>query len=389
MKNFLLLPRKSAFTLVEIIIVVVIFSTMIISVIQLFISMSKTKVEVEAKETLLKWSYYTMETLANVMQNYTIDYEQYFNRKLSWCNSWLWQADAFTWWSDINQPNCQIFDGYWNKNSLNSLNNDHYWLYYCSTTAWWWIIKNTSNILNWCYQTTAWAQSFWQYQISYLDVKSDADWASADPASNVLFDDDDLKQWLWPIAIGDNTNIKELYLISKDKKHRTFIRRSLVSSWDFDRNWIVDKNIDKLYTLQILRLRGYDAWNNHQWDGSSAEWYQDWIIDTWVCDSEKWFVCHWNQVMINWKPYNLPADQNDWWANMLDWSISLNNLTFQIYPVKDPKVAWWEENIQVNPYFSVNFSSNLYGQNWSDKYNPARLINLTQDLQTTFNTKSY
>lgn len=390
--------RNLAFTLVEVMIVVIILSTMIIAVIQLFISMTKTKAEVEAKETLLKWSYYAMETLANVMQNYSIDYEEYFNRRMVWCNDSNKKWDGFVWSSSATESsNCQIPSYYWNKNFVAWSIDNNYKLYYCSSdpntlpssvikkisTAWW--------ILSWCYynssQNVLGPQSFWQYQLNYLDVKWDADWATADTASNTLFDDDDLKQWKWPVAIWDNTNVKELYLISKDKKYRTFIRRTLIWSWNFDRTWITwDSNVDNLYTLQILRLRGYDAWNNHSW---SWEGYQDWIIDTWVCDAEKWFKCNWTQVIINWQPYNLPQDQNDWWVNMLDWSISLSNLFFQIYPVKDPKVAWGEDDMQLNPYFTINFSANLYGQNWADKYNPARLKLLTNDLQTTFNTKTY
>ena len=121
-------------------------------------------------------------------------------------------------------------------------------------------------------------QSFWQYAALFIDVRE------------ATSDDDD--EELWYIlsdnvsAIADPNNIQELYLISHDWKNRLFFRRKLVTwTWDFAQ-----------YKIQMLRLRWFDAWQQHNFSELS-EWSYDGHIDTRACDSSMWFI--WSGASID------------------------------------------------------------------------------------------
>ena len=74
-----------------------------------------------------------------------------------------------------------------------------------------------------------------------------------------------------PNAIEDVHNVQELYLISQDGASRILIRRALLESGDRNNDGTTG-NVDGelLYTLQILKLRGFDAGNNHDFDITNA-----------------------------------------------------------------------------------------------------------------------
>jgi hypothetical protein len=89
----------------------------------------------------------------------------------------------------------------------------------------------------------------------------------------------------------DNENIQELYMISNDGKSRLFFRRNLVDSEDLNGNGRLDPG-ESLYTLQMLRLRGFDAGEKHNFDetdGTSNPGLYDGQIDTWACDASQGF----------------------------------------------------------------------------------------------------
>lgn len=66
-------------------------------------------------------------------------------------------------------------------------------------------------------------QSFGEYRQQFINVKD-----NADETASPIGDDDDTDIGKGPIAIPDNEHVQELYLISKDKKSRLFLRRKLV-----------------------------------------------------------------------------------------------------------------------------------------------------------------
>ena len=84
----------------------------------------------------------------------------------------------------------------------------------------------------------------------------------------------------------------ELYLISQDGKRRLFLRNRLIASGDWNNNGIVGDSVsEKLYTLEILRLKGFDAGTDHNLDTVRGGTY-DGKIDTWACDGGEGFVCN-------------------------------------------------------------------------------------------------
>jgi len=78
---------KKAFTLVELVITVTIFSLILTVAISIYFQMQKLQTDVFAKSLLIKNTNSLVEKLNIVMKNYTIDYEEYFNRKIVGCNS--------------------------------------------------------------------------------------------------------------------------------------------------------------------------------------------------------------------------------------------------------------------------------------------------------------
>ncbi len=390
--------NKKSFTLIEILIVMTIVAFVFTVILAFYFKMIDIKIQVESKQSLIKNSYWLLERINILMKDYTIDYEEYFNRSIVWCD-WSWW-DSFSWtgnnwvWNDWY---CNRFTHYWNS-KLQSYNNNtilDWWMFSCSST----INENSPNhvlvedsnnkIINWgwCWRNNAvWegkTMSFGEYKEQFWDAKDDTDgtWG-------ILWDDDDIDIWKGPIAIQDINNMKEIYLISKDNKKRILLRRALVSTWDWDHNWSVDSDIDKLYTLQILKLKWFDAWNKHDFNAFSNVWLYDGNIDTWACDYWEWFMCKWNDVNWWYTNYKLPNSSDDWRINLFWNDITIVWWDLRVLPVKNPNLSWSEENLQINPYIQVHIKTKLYGQPWSWKISPWILDNYEIDLQTTFNIKS-
>jgi hypothetical protein len=194
----------------------------------------------------------------------------------------------------------------------------------------------------------------------------------------------------WPIAIEDATNTKELYLISQDGKSRIFIRRVLLESGDRNNDgltWATDS--EKLYTLQILKLKGFDAGNNHNFDVNTSSGVYDGKIDTRACDYAQGFICNGASINGIYTDYKLPANENDGRINLFQKNITISNRNISISPNKNPQYALTENNTQIHPYFTLNFTSKLYGQIRQKRLGMASIDDFQISLQTTFNTKTF
>jgi len=215
---------RKAFTLIELLIVSVILSIVLTIILQIYFSLLKTKTDIYAKSVLVKNTNNVIEKINIIMKNYTIDYEEYFNRRMVWCNSNWWNSfswDVGTWWY------CKKFTNYWNGNSINNTGNNI--LYYCSSNwadwdkqieqpgqtsdcewdanTWSAYIyhQNSDNLNNWsgCWENevglNGYMQSFWEYQLQFWNI-----WWNADSYMWCKWDDDDTDLWVWPISIWDN-----------------------------------------------------------------------------------------------------------------------------------------------------------------------------------------
>lgn len=389
--------KHKIFTLAEIMVVTVAMGLIMITVISFYFKMMRIKIDAEARALLLQNSYYTFEKLNVMLQNYTIDYEEYFNRRMVGCDTNNWW-NSFVW--DVsNNGVCDRFTNYGNVDRSNLL--DQHWIYYCSSKAWGsqpndWIVLNWSlrNIpsLGWrngCRAWTEWmTQWFGTYKNQFWDLIEDTD-----GDGNIRDDDDDDDLGQGPIAIGNNTGVQELYFIHKNGRKRLFMRRRLLESVDYDNNGITwDQTFENYFTIEMLRLKWFDAWSGHDFVDSPSVTTYDGQIDTWACDFSEGFICNW--ATIHWggwayEDYHLASSVNDGWVSMFNNDLTIVNWDLQVYPPVDPEFAWGENFMQINPFFRIKIQTKLYGWPWYGKIDPVALNAYQLDLQTSFNIKSY
>lgn len=383
---------KKLFTLLEILIASTIISIILIVVVSIYSNMMKVKFDVEARQSLMQWSYLMLEKLNILMKDYKIDYEEYFNRSYAGCNSSTWVNFVWDSWAKWY---CGNFTAYWNSNDEDS-SNEHL-IYYCSSSASTgsilnvdtrkpWIVYQNNNLVSgsWCFEQSKLVRNwYWTYKYQFWDMGDDIDWDWA-----IKWDEDDVNLWLGPDSIRDNENVQELYLIDKYEKKRIYMRRALLWTWDYNKDWNSDKDFEKYYSLQILKLRSFDLWADHDslWISS---WQYDWQIDTWACDYSEWFSCNWKTLWWAYANYNLPQNEDDWWVNLFWKELTLVDWNMKLYPVKDASLAFRENNYQLNPYIKIYFKTKLYWESWAWKVNPNILDEFEMNLQTTFNVKTF
>ena len=380
------MKKKWGFTLLEVIIAITSFFLLLAVILNIYTRMIKLKYNIQARTNVTQDTYFAIEKINLLLKDYTIDYEEYFNRKNVGCDTY---TEPFTRnvWAD---GHCNLSTAYGNYSNIDQIPSAERKIYFCSSTnspeeytpqrvIKEPLVQDGSGCLN------TGQQSFGQYRRQFRDVKNDVD--SVLGAWN---DDDDENVMKWPSAIEDITGDQELYLISQDGKSRIFIRRALVESGDFNNDetpWSGDS--EKRYTLQILKLRWFDAGNNHDFDVNNSSWVYNGKIDTRTCDYAQWFVCQWSGIGNLYPWYNIPLDQNDGRVNLFQKNITISDRNIIIFPTKNPQYALAENSAQVNPYFTVNITSKLYGQIRRKRLGMQNIDAFQLSLQTTFNTKNF
>ncbi len=387
-----LFSSKKWFTLLEMLITMVIFFMMITVVTTIFIYVYKTKGALEARQTVTKESYFFLEKLQVMSKDYSIDYEEYWNRKNVWCAS----PQNDTW---NMTGHCSMMTYYGNKNGIYA-NPDYHWFYYCSSipTA----VVNASNELRVEYGSTfdeclnnitgsvpsatilsnsGFIQSYGQYAKTFIDVNEDVDYITG-----AVKDDDDKDLWSGPIAImWTATNYpQELYLISNDKTRRLFFRRKLVEQADYNSDGFTWDS-EKLYAIQVLQLRWFDAWDNHDFD-TAYPWVYDGVIDTWACDYSLWFICNGASISGAYPDFTLPLSSDDGWQNLLTNDITISQWNIITSPLIDPYLWRSIQSGQVSPFFSIDFTAKLYGKNRNLKIPRNQMDTYSLKLQTTLSS---
>ena len=79
--------KKYSFTLLELMFVVLIMSLIIPTIFLVYTKMQKLKKEIDIQQQLIQQSYEFVERMNVWMQDYVIDYEEYFNRQMVGCTS--------------------------------------------------------------------------------------------------------------------------------------------------------------------------------------------------------------------------------------------------------------------------------------------------------------
>lgn len=336
--------------------------------------MIKANREISARQSAIQQWYEFFERLNILVQDYRIDYEEYFNRQMVWCvwTEYRWSDfkwNVLTWW--YSSWYCTNFTTYWNWNSTDrrekigwtfqKLNASYHDLYYCTTedillSSQWdgssvVVKKDDCGIQKWI-------QSYGQYATMFTDVKGWWGWWKLD----MVWDWDDENVWYLlnenVRAIQDPDNIQELYFISQDWKNRLFFRRKLVdSAGDYTQ-----------YRIQMLRLKWFDAWRLHNLDkekdsnGIENRWIYDGQIDTWACDYSMWFV--WKGAAISswgvYSGYNLPADVDDCWIDMTYWLTNALAWNISVSPTWNPDLYWARTDRQINDYIKIFLANGVY-----------------------------
>ncbi len=375
--------KKWGFTLLEVIIAVTSFFLLLVIIMNMYNKMMKIKHNIQARTNITQDAYFVGEKINLLLKDYTIDYEEYFNRKNVGCHIYSWEFTRDVWENGY----CDIFTAYGNNSAIQGIEEEKHELYFCSSTheetSPYTIIKN-DDLQNgsWCLSTGQ--QSFGQYFWQFRDVKNDVD-----SIAGAWNDDDDENIMKWPSAIENTNNVQELYLISQDGTSRILIRRKLIESWDWNNDWIISWDSEKLYTLEILKLKWFDAGNNHDFDINNSSGVYDGKIDTRACDYTQGFICNGSGIHWMYSGYNLPLNENDGRVNLFQKNITISNRSISISPNKNPQYALAENNTQINPYFTLNFTSKLYGQIRQKRLGMASIDEFQTTIQTTFNTKNF
>jgi len=74
--------------------------------------------------------------------------------------------------------------------------------------------------------------------------------------------------------------------------YRMYLRRKLIETGDWNYDGIVSGSYEKLYSLQMLKLRSFDAGTNHDFSLVTSSGVYDGVIDTRACDYSQGFSCN-------------------------------------------------------------------------------------------------
>lgn len=349
--------KNKAFTLVEIMIWILIVSTIIISWFQAYIQIWYWKINLVEKSNIQRDSFYFTEKLFQLIKEWwTLDYEEYFNRKVVWTSISNWHYDLATWfwnfWKDWNL----VTNNYWE------------WFYYCRS------LSNTNYLSNqWCFNnnlssdiswSSFWASSwdyqrYWQYSFQFIDYNSnrDNDFWDENWDWRIIRDDDDEVLWEWPNVFSDWSDVKELYLIWENWTKRTIIRWNILD----DPNAPISANCDASSTsnfsninlewcrwvIEFLKLDWVDLWMDHQDNTSDSDGSEfDWVVDTWFYDRQ--FTWWTDVIATSWEWY---------WKELFPQTVSVTDFKIYAYPNISPEDSWKDNSpsSKISPYIVLSF----------------------------------
>ena len=357
------IQKTKAFTLIEMMTSILIVAIILIWAFEAMTSLGFWKIRLMQKTTTQKQMLYFSEKLFEMIKYWgTIDFEEYFNRKVvDNTTYWSWHYATATW-----------FWNYWPNWTPWTATYGN-WYYYCLSwnlaSMWTDGCVDSFNIdtidLSRPFnkdQNYAWKpQTYWQYSFQFRDYNSNQDTDNWDEDGNgtsiIIWDDDDNYFGKWPNVFATGAQVQELYLINWVKRQRTFFRYNVwldpyappgstctSSTWDglnFTGTWC-------LWNIEYLVMDGRDWWLDHiQWNSDSTE--NDWVIDTWLI-SEKFT---WNQTTI---AGNTADPVNDYWQQLFPENIHVTQFSIFPHPNIDEDRAWaiTDEQVNVSQYVRIH-----------------------------------
>lgn len=376
------LKNKKAFTLIEILIGILIVSSVMVSAFQALSAIGIWKISlIENTQTQKQALYFSEKLFEMIKYGGTIDYEEYFARKIrnnytpliSEYSSWHYLDHTGFWNYATDGLPWSIFYGWWLSAGF----------YYC--------ISPNMTIWDGCYNNNwsfAWGlpQTYGQYSFQFIDYNSnaDGDWWDEDGINWPIWDDDDEYLGAWPDVFPLWADTKELYLINWVKRERTYFRYNVEldshsPSWstcNTSDSWSTYTGTGCLWTIEYLKLEWRDRGLDHNLLVDDPTQY-DWVIDTWIISTE---FTGWTEV-IAWNY----ANSNLYWQKLFPDDINVTEFKVFPHPNKDIDRAWKEDSDEQNVAESVRIQlwmmpawKNRKQFKWKPKeYKYTTTINLT------------
>ena len=352
--------NKHWFTLIEIMVGILIVTIVFLGGFQALSSVSIGKARLIQQTDIQKESFYFTEKLFEMIKkSWTLDYEEYFNRKV--LN--LAGGDLF---SDGHFDISSWFGNFWKNGNVGTTTYGQTF-YYCRSGNNDSQKVGTNGCYNSNYNTTLshlrWEdQRYGQYSFQFIDYNSnyDADsWTPWDEDGDweIRWDDDDEYIWDGPKVFDEGVNLRELYLISWDKKTRTYYRWKVIKDPNAtaaqtcvmnDSTNIIPATSDGcLGTVEYIRLLWKDRWMNHTHGTVADDTYLDGVIDTWVIDPEFSESTVGNEI-IAWSR----SDMDDYWVPLFPNTIHVSEFKMYGYPNKDIENSWnnTDPEVNISPY---------------------------------------
>nr|MDD3720049.1 hypothetical protein [Candidatus Gracilibacteria bacterium] len=352
MKNINLLKIK-AFTLIEILLGISLFSIIVLTGFYAFSAVSMSKIKLIEKTNIEKESFFFGEKLfEEIKKGGVIDYEEYFNRKV---------VNAGYVGNEYGSGHYKYDTGFGNFGSggvIGTINYGRVGYYYCRSGNG--ATQNmgsgginpnlgcrSNNLNNFSGTTYGVSGSysgkyeiFGQYYLQFIDYNSDYNNDGGDSDGNgfIYGDDDDENLGIGPEVFSSGGEVKELYLISGNKQKRTFFRRNvkvdpkkpLSETCDFS-NPSSPTGSGCLGTIEFLKMNNIDIGKDHD-RSITGKWQYDGIPDTWIINPD---FSGTGELVAG-------SNTGNYWVPLFPDSINVKDVRFYLYPNKDLNLAWKE-----------------------------------------------
>ena len=121
---------KKGFTLLEVIIAMTLFFLLLTALINIYTKMLRLKYNIQARTNIVQDSYFAIEKINLMLKDYTIDYEEYFNRKNVGCDEYRANFERSGGGAD---GYCNMFTAYGNQSNINQTESSKREIYFCSS----------------------------------------------------------------------------------------------------------------------------------------------------------------------------------------------------------------------------------------------------------------
>jgi prepilin-type N-terminal cleavage/methylation domain-containing protein len=358
------LRNKKGFTILELMVSMTLFAMIITSVILAVQSLMIARTKTLNRVALLEELYFFSEQLfTGIKDGWTLDYEEYWNRKAIWVATQSGHYQDPTW-----------LGNYWQGGSLGSYTYGAS-LYLCrsnsGTTMWtgWCLTDNNnggSSYLVGSPLNFSWAsQRYGEYLAQFTDYNGNIDDEDGDASGSIIGDDDDRLTGDVPDVFTGA--VQELYLINKWAKTRTYFRWNIAQDPNnlaiscfpipMTASWKLLTGSGCVGNIQVLKTKWLDFGFTHSGVTTDRTAY-DGIIDTWACVEKTQCTGATlldTSILATWRDAE--------WVNLFPATINIKYLSLQVYPTKDPWLSWsapdaiqWSTQISpfIHPYVRLN-----------------------------------